>query len=1056
MDVDASQEFLAAPDGVPLGETAVWSPFIQQELRRLVTEGVVVPSTGFEMSRARVIQLLLDRCDPLQAAYRATGAHEHARQFGCSNDAIGRLTSKESMADALRTTVGHDVRKAVAFRVKLGVDGAGEDQARLGSNGTGGGSATTSFTPKCALQVPPLLPSTEPEPALRNGAKRPTLPLVRTSDDSPHPATKVGGGDAPVGCSSGSASEHTAHVQRLTEQLASALMATARESGVGAAAELAEQCIEQIGGAVASLGPLPRGSKQREDPSGPPAILLLHGPSGAEEHDGSDDGDAGGDFGAGDGFDSSANDGDRKQHADDPYYVDELDDLPEEKPLPKPTTLAKALMPPCHHLGGTDGEKKQIEDAGFRAGTPVACRWNAYDVDPRSPERQWDGVIVFVGHAGAAVQYNDTTSNIAQPLDRLAVSARSKPRAAIALDGEFNPQRGNESFTLNKLYYASFNRLRSNGLLLMWRARALDAAISVTPMTVESARSPVTNGKDKLDTWPLVGMPAVPGCPVQSGAAQLWDGSWPSADELRIKYGDAFGAAEHLLTCCVTDSTWLTSLLEGGSAMQEAKSLICQGLLPTLVEFAMARCINEPWRKAVIEAGDACDPLLLVDALLGRCSDAEQPRPRQMTLQEQQILRFISFLHSLIETLDLSRKKKSVHVHTLDTLPLMLARRSDGTVREHLPASGILSLSLADRAATLASTHGLSGMSSEAALKTISDRDFTYFARTALFLENDAEVAYDTSSWLRLLAVAAATKPHHAGAYEVESGLMTGTFVHAEGWLRRLRGKFCATPARPLANCDLLTCLVKGKDLINKMAHALGLSEAAFWQKFRCGLRCRMQSMPGGPRFVLLLNVWPCEASNCEVAAGFGLPPPADASHDWAYGLPQLATGSNRTGFSPLSGLVKNAGYQGDAVRLGLINTLHRTVLVPRGDVEPLLVLAATNQGEGMNLGSPHAPSMAVLRGATHEATQANFEKVVFDDAKWLYDRWARNVHGPVQAGEDETLQPVSEQMRDFYREGTLRDTSDSARVRHMEAAAGCALLARRNIDEPYPRELFD
>ena len=137
----------------------------------------------------------------------------------------------------------------------------------------------------------------------------------------------------------------------------------------------------------------------------------------------------------------------------------------------------------------------------------------------------------------------------------------------------------------------------------------------------------------------------------------------------------------------------------------------------------------------------------------------------------------------------------------------------------------------------------------------------------------------------------------------------------------------------------------------------------------------------------MLLNVWPTDAVSAQVAAILGLRAPAPG-RDWAFGLPQLVVSLARTGFTSASGLLANPGYQGDGARKGMMYTMWRLVVVPRcGGGPPLLVLAATNPGEGMNFGSCHAPAAAVTRGQTAMETAHNWSVIIDAAAGFLSSR---------------------------------------------------------------------
>lgn len=73
-----------------------------------------------------------------------------------------------------------------------------------------------------------------------------------------------------------------------------------------------------------------------------------------------------------------------------------------------------------------------------------------------------------------------------------------------------------------------------------------------------------------------------------------------------------------------------------------------------------------------------------------------------VSLQHQQVLRFVAFLLSLLDCKDMKGGRSKVgHVMSLDTLPLFLVRGLGGVPIEALPESRVVVVSLADRAATL-------------------------------------------------------------------------------------------------------------------------------------------------------------------------------------------------------------------------------------------------------------------------------------------------------------------------------------------------------------------
>lgn len=220
---------------------------------------------------------------------------------------------------------------------------------------------------------------------------------------------------------------------------------------------------------------------------------------------------------------------------------------------------------------------------------------------------------------------------------------------------------------------------------------------------------------------------------------------------------------------------------------------------------------------------------------------------------------------------------------------------------------------------------------------------------------------------------------------------MCGTFVYADQWLPKVARKFNMGHPGRMLHFDLLPVWARGCDLISDIAKAAGCKDQSeLWSTTRQSTQLRLASLPASPEgggLRMMLNVWPTEDVSAQVAAILGLQAPAPG-RDWAFGLPQLVVALARTGFTSASGLLANPGYQGDGARKGMMYTMWRLVVVPRcGGGPPLLVLAATNGGEGMNYGSCHAPAAAVTRGETAMDTAHNWSVIVDAAAGFLSSR---------------------------------------------------------------------
>ena len=276
----------------------------------------------------------------------------------------------------------------------------------------------------------------------------------------------------------------------------------------------------------------------------------------------------------------------------------------------------------------------------------------------------------------------------------------------------------------------------------------------------------------------------------------------------------------------------------------------------------------------------------------------------------------------------------------------------------------------------------------------------------------------------------------------------------AEGWFSKLAAKF-HRPAQDLGHFDLQPIMARGCDLLSDIADAFGGTEEQLWAATRLCTQLRFASFPPG-LLCLLLNVWPTAAAVGHVAGALGLPKP-DPGCDWAYGLPQVVVGLVRTGYTNQSGLLAKAGYGGEGARKGLLNTMHRLVLVPRpgsGMGEPLLVLAAINPGDGISCGSCHAPAAAVVPGTDPEGTAANWVHVLETAAQFLRGR--QQPTSPVVEAECQqvpALKAVRAVVRDSSRQGY---ESDHVRVGHMEVAVGVPLFTLCNLEGPFPDSLFD
>ena len=280
--------------------------------------------------------------------------------------------------------------------------------------------------------------------------------------------------------------------------------------------------------------------------------------------------------------------------------LDELDNLEEqlltelaaevEVVVPQPLLLCMSVQQREQHLC-PEGDR-------LPPGTAVEAFWGHFDKDPLAPERAWRGAVLCASEDGLyTVLYDDATAEHDKPSHRVH-KAHGETKASRFLAGDLEPGSQLEV------------KLRKQYLLTLSRVRALRAACELTRMTAVSACAPVSLGHDGLGTWPLCGMPGGAG-------KRLWvvERDWSEAASQAASVQER-EAAEKLLLC-VRDAAWRERLLACASTMAQACTLVVAALRPALVELVLGAIVDERWRVQAIEAGDAPDVQLFVEALCG-------------------------------------------------------------------------------------------------------------------------------------------------------------------------------------------------------------------------------------------------------------------------------------------------------------------------------------------------------------------------------------------------------------------------------------------------------
>ena len=301
------------------------------------------------------------------------------------------------------------------------------------------------------------------------------------------------------------------------------------------------------------------------------------------------------------------------------------------------------------------------------------------------------------------------------------------------------------------------------------------------------------------------------------------------------------------------------------------------------------------------------------------------------------------------------------------------------------------------------------------------------------------------------LAHAVALLVSSAGKCSRSAGTMASTYAFAEGWMGRVDRKFHFKEEDELSNADCVSGLVHNVNLVERMVKKKGFSSVAqFYGVFVLSLGLRFASIPS--EVYAHLNLWPSHDSNEMIARSLGRAVPSVKGRCWSTGLLMLMLAVKRSGWSTANGLLEKSGYDGLALRRGLLCTVFRLVLWPRKGQEPLFFIVATNPNIGMNWGSCHAPSPAVPQSPDGQPpTQAWLD--ILAEARELLLRLhykGDRPHGPVCQEDDPRLKPLQAIKLHERPEYDRWPKHDKDIVQKCEETCGCELFSIADLDAPF------